>query len=206
MRKILGASLLCLATCAPAAQLKLIDDYVEVSGVLENSDRNELPKIFDNKKIKGVVFKDCLGGSAATSTDFRLHIQLNGLWTKASGTVASACALAFLAAEDRSFAEHNSNARKNRLVLHGVYSLNGDLISEHAIADYLVKRTGGKIDKDFSALIVGIPNKDGGLHVTEKPFVKDDVEYFAKFCDQRLRTDCVFLKDMNAKSLGLITR
>lgn len=171
-----------------------------------------LPRL-ERAAVKRVVFQDCLGGQLGGVDAISEVIRRRGLHAQARGTVASGCALAFLAADSRSLDRELHAGTK--LVLHGAYTVGADGSRELSkseigeLSDYIHARTQGKISKAIASYVVSVPDHRDGLTIYANPIEFEGARASVVFCDRTrpLKSKpCTVLTGADAFSLGLETR
>lgn len=201
----------CAAVAAPTGIPEEDEGQIVISGNLTvlQALESHLPRL-ERSAVKAVVFQDCFGGQIGGVDAISEVIRRRGLRTQARGTVASGCALAFLAADRRSLSRDPSVNTK--LVLHGTYTVGENGSRELSKTDieelsaYINSRTRGRISNAIAIHIASIPDYRDGLTVYANSIEFEGVSANVVLCD-RVRPlkgkPCTVLTGADALSLGL---
>jgi hypothetical protein len=161
-----------------AAQYFDGDNFI-ISGILNERKLIDFKKIISKEKIQLVTFKDCTGGNALIGIKYGELININKINTNFSGSVASACANAYLGGYRRFYDTQNKN---NGLMFHGAFLLDGktpvDLSTNLIIINAIKSRLNFPLSDNISQFMKSTKMPNEGLYF----IVKNNVEY-TFYCD-----------------------
>lgn len=204
--------LLCLALLTNnylfAAQTES-NGVVTLSGYINIAEYDNFLKYLNTKKITQVVFKNCLGGNALAGFRYAEKIKEIRIGTVASGTVASACAFAFLGGVSRTLDE---TAAENILMFHGSFdkltnaSLGQQINQEHL--DIYEKFINFKFSPTVKKIILETQYRDEGIYFISVSSKNGKLRK-TLYCDGKIAIDfskCQSLDGISLEAEGVTTK
>jgi hypothetical protein len=145
----------------PDMTMKVRDDSLIIGGYLDHSKFSEFSKIVDASAPQKIIFNNVIGGSPASVYMYRTKILGLNIETQIDGNCFSACALVFLAGQERSVLLPHRSA----IAFHGPRNPSGEEMPKFrdAYKAQIKNRTQGKFPDDLVNLALNNIQPGGAL-------------------------------------------
>lgn len=206
------AVLLLANASARAMELRVAEDQIVMSGLVEGNELRRLQLLLDENagKITTIILKNSPGGDAWTGFRVGELIREKGLRTGVSGYCESSCSRMFLGGKERHFTD-DQPAAKTWVGFHGNYDSYGVLEPPAVIGrlkDWVIKHLDGKADEALVDRWVRIANRRGFAHFFDAKRLNrpDGISVFlCQGPEARKMQDCEKIPGKDAYALGVAT-
>jgi ATP-dependent protease ClpP protease subunit len=185
------------------------DSTLTISGDMTLEKYQSLDIKIAQKKIKTIIFKNCIGGNSLAGLRLAQTIQTNNIKTIASGPVISACAFAYLGGSVRHI---DTLARDNLVLLHGAFDVTSGLpVGITKNQDYLAiyaRLIGFEFKKTTRDIILNTKKRYEGIYFV-RTTMEDKYQDLIMYCNGDSEPDskkCQKLEGITFESEGITTK